>query len=244
MSSDSAGLQRQFGNSRPQYPLGVPGKFDINGKVQRFPGNTIISHLSPSSGLYASLLSLYEKLCQSRLSSVFTLLPPPSWHMTIFEGVCDQVRKPGFWPSDLAIDDPLDKCDSLFEEKLASFDLQCDPPYRMSITGFDPLEIGIGVRLEPKTPGEAERLRNLRQRLADTLQIRHPGHDSYGLHLSIAYLIRHLTKEQKGELLALLEGHLREMPLDFELGAPEFCKFENMHAFHRQFYLKNRETGV
>ena len=230
--------QEQVGDSRPPFPLGIPGKFDVDGKVQRYPGNTIISHLSPSSELYASLMVLYEKLRQSHLSSVFTLLPPSSWHMTLFEGVCDQVRKPGFWPSDLAIDAPLEECDALFTEKLASFDLQCDPPYQMSITGFDPLEVGIGVHIEPNAPPEAARLRRLRDRLADVLQVRHPGHDSYGLHLSMAYLLRHLTEEQKIELSALLHDHLRNMPVEFELGTPEFCKFENMYAFKHQFYLK------
>jgi len=34
--------------------------------------------------------------------------------------------------------------------------------------------------------------------------------------------------------------HLQEMPVEFELGAPEFCKFENMFVFNRQFYLKNQ----
>src|ERR1700728_1577795 len=71
--------QERVGDSRPPFPLDIPGKFDVDGKVQRFPGNTIISHLSSSSELYASLMVLHEKLRQSHLSSVFTLLPPSSW---------------------------------------------------------------------------------------------------------------------------------------------------------------------
>ena len=65
--------------------------------------------------------------------------------------------------------------------------------------------------MEPSTTAEAARLRDLRDRLADLLQIRRPGHDSYGLRLSVAYLLRHLTEERKSELLALLVDHLQEI---------------------------------
>jgi hypothetical protein len=225
----------------PKYPNGVPVKFDPNGHVQPFPGNTIIAHLSPASEIYASMLVLHEKLHQHRLSHLFALLPPSSWHMTIFEGVCDQVRKPGFWPADLPLDAPLEDCDALFVKKLSTFDLQCNPPYLMSVLGWSPLKTGIGVHVELRTADESKRVRGLRDRLADLLQIRHRDHATYDLHLSIAYLLRHLTAEQKAELTALLMDHLEGMPKEFELGAPEFCKFDDMFAFRRQFYLENHE---
>ena len=209
---------------------------DPDGNVQPYPGNTIISSLSPSSDLYASMLVLRDKLRNSNLSHLYALLPPSSWHMTIFEGVCDDVRTPGYWPSDLSMDASLAECDALFANKLSSFDLQCDPPYLMSVVGFTPS--GLGVHVEPRTPEENARLRGLRDRLSEVLKIRHPDHEVYGLHLSLAYFLRYLTDEQKKELSVLLEGHLKSMPTEFELGAPEFCKFDDMFAFHRQFYLE------
>ncbi|KAJ7366618.1 RNA ligase/cyclic nucleotide phosphodiesterase [Mycena albidolilacea] len=226
----------------PKYPPGVPSKFDSDGNAQHFPGNTVVSHLSPSSEpeLYESMLALYDKLKRYHLSHLYALLPPSSWHMTVFEGVCDQVRVPGRWPDDLPIDASLQECTSLFENKLSSFDLQCDPPYRISVTGFDPLETGIGVHLEPSTPGENARIRGLRDRLSTLLHIRHKGHATYGLHLSMAYLLRILTEEQEKELRGLLMDHFNGMPKLFKLGAPEFCTFEDMLAFKRLFYLKNQ----
>lgn len=226
----------------PKYPPGVPSKFDPDGNVQHFPGNTIISHLSPSSEpeLYNSMLALYDKLKNSHLSHLYTLLPPSSWHMTVFDGVCDQVREPSRWPNDLSIDASLQECTSLFGKKLSSFDLQCDPPYRLSITGFEPLLIGIGVHLEPSTIGENTRIRELRDRLSNALYIRRSNHKTYGLHLTVAYLLRFLTEEQDKELRKLLMDHFDGMPKQFELGAPEFCTFEDMFAFKRLFYLKNQ----
>jgi hypothetical protein len=237
MADGTAELSRV---SRPPYPLGIPGKFDIDGNVQPFPGNTIVSHLAPSSALYASMLELYAKLEKSHLAPLYALLPPSSWHMTVFEGVCDQVRKPEFWSVDVPLDAPLEKCTSVFAERLSAFDLQCSPPYLMRVAGFDPFEIGIGVHLEPRTAEEDARLRGLRDELSDTLKIRHPSHDTYGLHFSIAYLLRHLTPDQHSELRTLVIDHCKTMPVEFELGAPEFCTFEDMFAFKRQFYLKSQ----
>ncbi|KAF4823259.1 hypothetical protein CGCSCA5_v002021 [Colletotrichum siamense] len=182
---------------------------------------------------------LSNKLAASKFASLITLLPPTSAHMTVFEGVCDQVRKPGYWPSDLPLEAPLEECNSKFVKALGAFDLGDEhaPPYKMTVRGFDPLEIGIGVWLDGRTPAETERLRSLRNKLADKLNIRHPIHDGYGFHLSVAYLLRHLTDEQNRELLALLLNHFEDMPKEFELSVPEFCTFENMLAFKRACFL-------
>ncbi|KAJ7920806.1 RNA ligase/cyclic nucleotide phosphodiesterase [Mycena leptocephala] len=228
----------------PKYPVGVPSKFDPDGNVQTFPGNTIICHLSSSSQpeLYNSLLALYDKLKSSHLSHLYTLLPPSSWHMTVFEGVCDQVRHPSLWPDDLSTDALLEDCTSLWEKKLSSFDLQCDPPYHLSPTGFYPPYAIIGLRLQPYTGEEDARLRDLRDRLSTLLHIRPNNHRNYSFHLSVGYMLRFLTNEQEKELTRLLMDHFEGMPKQLELGPPEFCTFEEMSAFKRLFYLKNQQS--
>ncbi|TDZ38769.1 hypothetical protein C8035_v006591 [Colletotrichum spinosum] len=234
----------QQSEGRPSYPAGVPSKFAPDGSVQPFPGNTIICHLSPSEPLYASMQSLSEKLAASKFAPVLSLLPAPSFHMTVFEGVCDQVRQPGYWPSDLTLNVPLETCNTHFEKTLSSFKLTPDetPPYKMTAGGFDPLDTGIAVRLEGRTPAETDRVRALRNRLANALNIRHPVHESYGFHLSVAYLLRHLDDNQHRELNALLASHFENMPKHFELGAPEFCVFDDMFAFKRRFFLESSSS--
>lgn len=221
-----------------KYPAGVGSKFAVDGGVLPFPGNTIIAHLSPSDPLCTSLMELHQKLSASPLSSIFTLLPPESWHMTIFEGVCDQVRYPGYWPNDLSMEAQLSECNNRFAKKLRSFELNDDETeFRLRIEGISPLKIGIGIHLEPETTPEDSKLRRIRGRLSELLQIRHPHHDHYELHLSLAYFIRHPTEEQEKELAHLLLGHLQYAPKRLVLGRPEFCIFENMFHFERQFYL-------
>ncbi|KAF3935983.1 hypothetical protein ABW20_dc0103369 [Dactylellina cionopaga] len=222
-----------------KYPGNVGRKFDPDGNPLPFPGNTILSHLSPSSELYASMLVVYENIPNHRLAHLFALLPPSSWHMTIFEGVCDTVRKPGFWPSDLGMDRSLEECNDLFARKLSAFDLQCEPPYLMKAVGWTPT--GLGIHVELRTEDENKRLRGLRDRLADTLKIRHRGHETYGLHISMGYRIRFFTEEQTREIDEFLAEQFKGMAKQFELGAPEFCKFNDMFAFYRQFYLQDQK---
>ncbi|RUM07810.1 DUF1868 domain-containing protein [Rhizobium chutanense] len=229
--------------AHPEFPTGVHTKFNVDGSVRAFPGNTIICHLAPTSRLYASLLRLYGVLERSDLCKLYSLLPPSSWHMTVFEGVCDQVRRPGFWPADLGLDAPLAECDALFAEKLSAFDLGSAPSYRLRIAGWQPLVNGIALRLAPES-GEEACLRRVRDRLSDLLQLRHPGHEDYVFHISIAYLIRHPDEEQRAALSALLFELLSGLPDEFELGAPEFCRFADMFAFQRQFFLRQQQRGV
>ncbi|KAJ6584739.1 RNA ligase/cyclic nucleotide phosphodiesterase [Mycena capillaripes] len=227
---------------KTRYPSGVPYKFGPDGSVQHYPGNTIISHLSPSSesGLHDSLLALSGKLQSSPLGHLYALLPSTSWHMTIFDGVLDQVRKPGRWPDDISLNASLEECTALYQNKLSSFDLQCDPPYHMSIKGFKPLEGTIGLHLEPYTTEEDAQMRDLRDRLSDTLHIRKEDQTTYGFYLTLGYLLRFLTEQQEKELNKLLYDHFESMPKQFALGGPEFCTFENMYSFTPLVYLTDQ----
>lgn len=158
--------------------------------------------------------------------------------MTIFEGVCDQVRDAEHWPRDLAQNAPLDEVTEDFSRRLSDFSLEDDgPPYLMMINGLDPLEVGIGIHLEARTQDEERRLRRLRDLLAERLKLKMPNHDNYGLHISIAYLLRRLTEEQERELKGLVTRVLAWGPKEFELGAPEFCTFADMCKFDRKFYV-------
>ncbi|MBB3238036.1 DUF1868 domain-containing protein [Phyllobacterium endophyticum] len=219
-------------------PSGVGTKFNPDGSVRPFPGNTIICHLPADSALRVPLEALYDALAQSEFAAFLALLPPASWHMTIFEGVCDQVRQPGLWPYDLPLDATLAECNDLFDRKLVHFDLGCELPLQMQLSGIRPLLNGITLRLVPaRAPIEAE-MRELRDRLSRLLNIRHPRHETYEFHLSIAYAIRFLSETQQEELMRLIENVLPSASAEIVLGAPEFCIFNDMFAFHRRFYLR------
>jgi hypothetical protein len=158
--------------------------------------------------------------------------------MTIFEGVCDQRRKPEVWPKDLPLDAPLASCHDLFRDKLSKFDLGIQTPLRLAVTGLVMSPSGIRLDLAPIDAAEEKRLRGLRDRLSGLLQIRARGHDTYVFHLALAYRFLPIGREDEEALLALLQECHMAILHDFELDVPEFCHFDDMFAFHRQFFLK------
>ncbi|EHJ95570.1 hypothetical protein AT5A_24645 [Agrobacterium tumefaciens 5A] len=210
--------------------------------MMRFPGNTIICHLPVDSDLRPVLFHLYKSLERSKDRGLYTLLPPDSWHMTVFEGTVDAKREPGFWPSDLSLEATLAECTSHLERKLDRFDIQDSGDFVMQVSGWLPLVDGIGLTLRSKELGQEIRLRDLRDRLSQALQIRHPEHERYVFHLSIAYLLRELTPSQLDVLSETLQQAITSMPSSFTLGTPEYCEFDDMFEFRRRSYLRKLDT--
>ena len=160
--------------------------------------------------------------------------------MTVFEGVVDAKREPGYWPSDLPADVPLDDCHQLFERKIEKFDASLDLPLEIDVKGWQPLVNGIALRLSPSTRSQEFRIRSFRDAMSRLLNICHPEHATYEFHLSIAYLIRHPSGNDRSELQVLLDNALARLPTRFELGAPEFCHFSDMFEFRRRFFVQAR----
>lgn len=218
---------------------GPPGeighKFNADGSVRRYPGNTIISPVPPDSQLQRSLVAVRDRLRQGDFSPRLAFLPPSSYHMTVFGGALDQARGDGAWPRTLPPDAPLEACHQLFFEKLRRFDLACDPPFRFR---FAPPESAadprISLKLEPVDAAEERRLRDLRDRLAAALDLREPDHDRYFFHISLHYLVDWMSaaelaayRKARADSIDMLRS---AVPL-VEMGAPKFCLFEDMFAF-------------
>ncbi|KAK7048177.1 DUF1868-domain-containing protein [Favolaschia claudopus] len=224
-----------------RYPSGIPHKFDSQGNIQPFRGNTIIAFLYRFSQarFHQQLVDLYVKLDASHMNNyLYVLLPPSTWHVTFFEGVYDKIREPGRWPDDLSIDATMQECNSLYTNKLSSFDLQTDPPYHFTFTNFATLNrSGISLHLEPSAEDNVK-LRSLRDRLSTLLHIRAKDHDKYEFHLTLAYMLRYLTAEQQQELENLLASSLQAIPKELKLHAPEFCTFEDITTFRQVLHLR------
>jgi hypothetical protein len=157
--------------------------------------------------------------------------------MTVYEGVSDQIRTRNGSPGALELDCSLEDCHSFVASKLADFDLGCEPRFRMTPIGWEPIEDGIALKLLGATSAEEQKLRNLRERLADKLQLRHPGFEQYSFHIGVAYQLKILEEHEKDQLGRYLSERLRWLPQEFELGAPVFCTYEDMVALDGKFDL-------
>jgi hypothetical protein len=223
-------------------PVGVPARFSSQGQVQRYPGNTTLCHLPTNSPLLPALRALHVAVSSHAiLSKPIHLLPPASWHMTVLDGVREMGREPEWWPLGME-NQPLVECTQEFALRLRQLGPELAkeglaPPYRMRVRGFDTAIHGIGLEVEGATVEEEKRMRRLRDRIADAFGFRAPNHEVYQFHISVAYLLRRLDGAERKELTRVFSQNLAAIQQEFELGAVEFCTFENMYEFPRLFHL-------
>ena len=233
------------GLARPAHPPDVGRKFYPDGRVKAFLGNTIICHLDqqgPNSRLFDTLLDVYRDAPRHDFMRKVTLLPPSSYHMTIFGAANDQDRRAGLWPSDLPLDMPMQACSEALGERLRGETFGLDQPFRMKVDVADPgpNERPLTLRLLPYDDAEERRLRDLRNRFSELLKIRAPNHDSYRFHITLGYLIRWLRPREQAAFQVALAGWRTTIaganPL-ITLGPPEYCTLKDMFEFKRQFFL-------
>lgn len=219
----------------------VLNKFSTNGVPVPFPGNTMLCNLPHSCPLLPGLNGLVNALRVHPLSNRLFILSNSSWHVTIVGGVCDAVRDPGRWPPGKN-PQSLDECTAEFATRFraADFDLGEEglgPPYKIRTTGFKLFGTAAAVTVAGVTIDEEMRLRRLKDRLADIMGFRQPGHQSYSWHISIAYLFGSWKQHEVDKFEQFLAPHLDLLHLEFELGAVEFCTFQDVSAFQRLFCL-------
>ncbi|KAH7014419.1 RNA ligase/cyclic nucleotide phosphodiesterase [Microdochium trichocladiopsis] len=233
---------------RPAYPTGVPIKFTPEGEAVRYPGNTTVCHIAPDSPLQPALQLVHDTIAtHPTLFRIFRLLPPESWHMTVFDGVREIECEPNMWPVGKG-KLPVDECTAIFAPKLRALGTQLEreglaPPYRMRARGFLDVEAvsGLGFAIYGATEEEEKRVRRLRNMLADTLGFRAPNHYIYPFHVSVAYMLRWAEGDDRQEMFRVLDDLAVRTEVEFELGAVEFNTFETMLAYPRLFFLGEAE---
>ena len=208
-------------------------KFNADGTVRRFPGNTIISMVNHEKDVFTHFLHVRELFMASPAAPCVTLLPLDSIHMTVIEGVCDQVRRPGYWTSLLPLDCPLSATDALFEARFAELAPLGEVTLRMShvvCTG------AILLRMEPVTPADEARLRAYRDAASAALGLRFPNHDSYHFHITLGYFTKEPTPEQEQALMefcAQADRYIAEHDIRMRAEEPLLTFFDSMFRFEQ-----------
>ncbi len=207
----------------------VGTKFLPNGQPRSYPGNTIISLIAHDSEEADTLRACVETVAPA-IGQFFSFLPSASWHMTVIELLCDEVRATEFWSRFLPLDAPLQLADEVFSRAVgavkapASFDMR----FRClsSTTG------ALGLLLDPADSDTAASLASYRERISEVCGVRFPEHDRYQFHITLAYEIERPTAAEQlqvSEALARADGQLRGQI--FRIGSPALMLFEDMTAF-------------
>ncbi|MDP2732929.1 MAG: DUF1868 domain-containing protein, partial [Hoeflea sp.] len=95
-----------------------------------------------------------------------------------------------------------------------------------------------GLTVSPATAADAAIIADFRDTLADRFGYRHPDHESYVMHITVAYIVRWLSRASHETYLpalqALAQAFRAEVPI-IELGPADFCTFDDMNHFRPLF---------
>ena len=220
---------RQFcgeGQGPAPHRLGI--RFDRTGAFLPEPGNTVVSHVVPGSVTQKAMLKLRDRLGQLDADAHFTWTPVPSYHMTLFNGVIDSQREHGHWPEELPLDADIAETTRYLTRRLDGS--APAGPIRVKLLRVTPL----GLAVTGATPEDETVIREFRDRLTGPFGYRKPDHDSYALHLTMAYLVRWLPRAACETYLPALQEMTAafqvEVPV-LDLGPAEFCTFDDMNHF-------------
>lgn len=222
----------------------IERKFARDGKPLRYPGNTVVSDVKPGNPAHAVLLRLRGMLADSGLSPLFILLPGESYHMTVIRGLNDRVRERDFWPDALDIHVGMDAADAYFTRAVRS--VQNPGAIRMA---FDRVQIDatdFRVRLRPQDTEQSRILADFRNRVADALGLRLPGHEAYAYHITLAYTLRLPEGEEAARLSNLareMDARLSVQP-PFAVDAPHAAYYDDMTAFSPARIARERGDGA
>jgi len=220
---------------KSRYSKHVALKFDQDGKVLEFPGSTVICHVPTDSPTHAFLIRLRDCIKTQPWASKYSFLPPSSYHMTVFDVVCDQFRTPAHWTSRLPLDAPLEDVDRLLIEQWQNIDRPAT--FSVSCQRFYVRDV-IGISLSP-TSSEVEReMRNYRDILSQAFGVRYPNHAYYGFHITLAYHIKRLSQFDSLQAQCFVLQNRRSIQKEFGLlqfDSPELTFFADMtHFAHRR----------
>lgn len=220
-------------------------KFAADGRVLPFAGSTVVCHLAqqgPESGVFEVLLDFYRMARWTGFGPKVTLLPPSSYHMTVIGCATDAGREIGKWPAGIALDAPIEECNRIVGERLRHADLPLISPIRMQVDSGDSGYDGNTLRipLEPVDQAEFERLEGLRASIARAIGIAEPVPGAYQFHITLGYVTRPFSSAEQQEAIEVLldwKQRIAQAAPMVTLGAPEYCTFDDMFAFKRQFFL-------
>jgi len=217
-------------------------KFNLDGTRRPFAGNTVICHLQPQGPTRDAVERMVAELNQASFIHKITLLPPDSYHMTVYPGANDQGRDITGWPSYVPKDASIQDCSRRVAERMHQFHLECQLPIRMKVDETKTISNprASTLRMIGANAEQENKIRKVRDRLVDVFGFRDNKHDEYGFHITLAYQIRSFTAAEQAEYHAILAKHVPRIVASapvFEFANPEFCTFPDMFRFDIQLLL-------
>jgi hypothetical protein len=219
-------------------------KFYPDGTVKPFAGNTVICHIPQQCRFRDGTVALHDALVKSSFANKLGILPPESYHMTIYPGANDQDRTRSSWPGGVARDASIEQCSRMMKARMEAARFTGPFPLRVRVDVPSTLDYGRAstLRMAGADAASEKALRSLRDHIAEVYQYRSPDHDAYGFHITLAYTMADLSTSEMAEYRRFLRQAVERIasatPV-LELGLPEYCTFKNMYRFDTEVMLRS-----
>lgn len=219
----------------PDVPSHFGSRYDASGRFLPERGNTVVCHLVEGSETQKALVDARARFLAMPEAAMLAFTPTTSLHMTLFQGVIETRRAPGYWPPELPLDTPIDDMTAVLEQRLVGF--HGGPAFRMRVAEALP----TGLVLVGASETDRLTLKTWRDRLADLFGYRHPDHDDYEFHITFAYVIERFDDEALihwQKMLAEVAEDIRQRADVLALCPPAFCSFEDMNHFEELLVIE------
>ena len=214
-----------------QYGKDIGRKFYEDGRIRRYPGNTVVAKVKSDSPAYHTMTALYRMVTEAGLDDHIILMPHDSYHMTVIRGVNDQVRIDTHWPASLPKDTPMEQVDDYISAAVGR--VKMPRKVQMKFDVIDYSRSCMKVLLLPANEADAKALKEFRDGVAKEIGLALPGHDEYRFHITLGYT--RIIPE--GENEARMNRMIQEMNAliaaqePFEISDPYMAFYDDMLVF-------------
>ncbi|MCW9715264.1 DUF1868 domain-containing protein [Avibacterium sp. 21-594] len=218
---------------------GTGNKFDFDGQALRYRGNSIISHIPQSTSFYQNLLKFQQEIQRSALGDRHIFLPKNSLHITLFNGVNENIaqrNKVGYWPADVPKNAEISDVHRHLLNKLSQSNLEL--PDKLLFrptelwTPFDKKGITLGVELVDDR--QKHSIIELRKHLNQLFETQRNSPENLNFHISLGYTwkvysptLMSWAEEQR----LIWSKHFLEKNPTFEIDTIEFAVFDDMLSY-------------
>lgn len=222
-------------------PKDVGRKMNSDGSVREFLANTFIGPLAQQGedfAVFDAFLDIYRDFPRHAFHRKIALLPPSSYHITVFGGLNDVDRGTPNWISSIPADMPIERVTEQYLQALHKLPKLNGAPllFDVDMERLPPAkkEGGLTIPLRPADLATERSLRVIRDQLSDLTGIRRKDHDSYEYHVSIGYFFQFLNADEAQDLreaTARWMRHIAAVDRKPRIASVQFCRLRDMYAY-------------
>jgi hypothetical protein len=234
-------LARYAAGNNTQAPRHLGTRYDASGNFLPEPGNTIVCHLVRGSASERAVLEVRDRMLSMPDAGKLAFTPISSLHMTLFQGIIEYRRALPYWPDDVSVDTSIDEMTRLYLKRLEGFEGR--GLFKIRVIDVTP----VGLTVKGATAEDEATIKTWRDALAVAFGYRHPDHDTYVFHITLAYLTEWLVDDRLpawqdmfDDCLTFLE---RDAPI-IEIHPPAFCSFNDMNHFEELLVLGSEQPAA